>query len=60
MKITGTIPYEYNNAPIPGGGYVTGLIYHRKQPGILYARTDIGGTYRFNNEEQKWVALLTM
>ena len=58
MKITGTIPYEYNNAPIPGGGYVTGLIYHRKQPGILYARTDIGGTYRFNNEEQKWESLI--
>lgn len=58
MKITGTIPYEYKNAPIPGGGYVTGLIYHGKQPGILYARTDIGGTYRFNMAQQQWESLI--
>ena len=37
MKVHKTITYEYKNAPIPGGGYVTGLLYHPKQPGILYA-----------------------
>lgn len=58
MKITENIPYEYKNAPIPGGGYVTGLIYHRKQRGILYARTDIGGTYRFDENEKKWNSLI--
>lgn len=58
MKVTGNVPYEYKNAPIPGGGYVTGLIYHNKQPGILYARTDIGGTYRFNGAERKWESLI--
>lgn len=52
------IKYEYKNAPIPGGGYVTGLIYHKKQPGILYARTDIGGTYRFDKEDMKWHSLI--
>ncbi len=58
MKITETIPYEYKNVPIIGGGYVTGLIYHQKQPGILYARTDIGGTYRFDFKEKKWHSLI--
>ncbi len=57
-KVTKHIKYEYKNAPIPGGGYVTGLIYHQKQPGILYARTDIGGTYRFDNDTKKWVSLI--
>lgn len=56
MKITQTIPYEYRNAPIPGGGYVTGLIYHQKVPGILYCRTDIGGTYRFDGKS--WHSLI--
>lgn len=50
------IPYRYQNAPIPGGGYVTGLAFHKKQPGILYARTDIGGTYRFDGT--RWHSLI--
>ena len=58
MKITERIPYKYNNAPIPGGGYVTGFAYHMKQPGILYARTDIGGTYRFDYENKRWNSLI--
>ena len=53
-----SIAYTYQNAPIPGGGYVTGFVFHRKQPGILYARTDIGGTYRFDPERQRWVSLI--
>lgn len=58
MKITERIPYRYRNAPIPGGGYVTGLVYHQKTPGILYARTDIGGTYRYDDETKKWRSLI--
>lgn len=56
MKVTQRIPYLYRNAPIPGGGYVTGFVYHQKVPGILYARTDIGGTYRFDNG--RWHSLI--
>ncbi len=52
------IAYEYHNLPIPGGGYVTGLLYHRKQRDVLYARTDIGGTYRFDAAAQRWVSLI--
>ncbi len=58
MKITKQIDYEYKNAPIPGGGYVTGLLYHQTQPGILYARTDIGGTYRYDEKTQSWESLI--
>ena len=58
MKVTRQIEYKYKNAPIPGGGYVTGLIYHQTQPGILYARTDIGGSYRFNTGDKKWESLI--
>ena len=58
MKAHKTITYEYKNAPIPGGGYVTGLLYHPKQPGILYARTDIGGVYRYEYEKKCWKGLI--
>lgn len=58
MKAHKTINYEYKNASIPGGGYVTGLLYHPRQPGILYARTDIGGVYRYDYEKKHWKSLI--
>ena len=57
-RITAQIPYRYHNAPIPGGGYVTGFVFHKKVPGILYARTDIGGVYRYLYDEKRWKSLI--
>lgn len=53
-----TIPYEYKNMPIPGGGYVTGFVYSKTEKNVLYIRTDIGGTYRFDYEKQTWKSLI--
>lgn len=52
------IPYRYDNLPIPGGGYVTGLLYSKQERDVLYARTDIGGCYRFDAEQQRWISLI--
>ena len=53
-----TQQYVYRNLPIPGGGYVTGFIYHPKKKNVLYIRTDIGGVYRFDADSQRWVSLI--
>ena len=53
------LSYQYKNLPIPGGGYVTGFIFHKKKKGLLYLRTDIGGTYRFGPERQQWHSLIS-
>ena len=52
------IPYEYKNAPIPGGGYVTGFLFDKTHPDVLFCRTDIGGTYRFDVKTEQWKSLI--
>lgn len=52
------IPYRYQHAPVPGGGFVTGFCYHPKQKDILYARTDIGGVYRYDFDADTWISLM--
>lgn len=37
---------------------MTGLLYHQQAPDILYARTDIGGVYRFMPEQKRWKSLI--
>lgn len=50
--------YEYGHLSVPGGGFVTGFIFHPKTPNILYCRTDIGGVYRYDYDQECWKSLV--
>ena len=50
--------YTWRTVPWGGGGYVDGLVYHPKVKNILYARTDVGGVYRFDFATRRWIPLL--
>ncbi|XID93951.1 X2-like carbohydrate binding domain-containing protein [Paenibacillaceae bacterium WGS1546] len=41
-----------------GGGFVPGIIFNQSEPNLIYARTDIGGAYRWNQADGSWTPLL--
>jgi len=51
-------PYSWQSLPFGGGGFIDGFVYHPKQANILYARTDIGGMYRYDFTTKSWTPLL--
>ena len=51
---TGT--WSYSQLAMGGGGYVTG-VFSTSEEGLYYARTDVGGAYRWDDSKGKWLSL---
>ncbi len=51
-------PYIWKNVVTGGGGgFVSGIIFNTKQKDLIYARTDIGGAYRWNPTAKHWIPI---
>ncbi|MEU2054266.1 cellulose binding domain-containing protein [Streptomyces bungoensis] len=50
--------YTWHNARIDGGGFVPGIVFNRSEKNLVYARTDIGGAYRWQQSTKTWTPLL--
>ncbi|MEU2437986.1 cellulose binding domain-containing protein [Streptomyces rubradiris] len=50
--------YTWKNARIDGGGFVPGIVFNRTEKNLAYARTDIGGAYRWQQSAKTWTPLL--
>lgn len=50
--------YEWSSLPFGGAGFVSGLITCPQEKGLMYARTDVGGAYRWNPADEAWIPLL--
>ncbi len=51
-------PYFWKNVQMVGGGFVTGIVCHPTAPGVRYARTDMGGAYRWDEGTERWEPIL--
>lgn len=51
-------PYQWASVPVVGGGFVDGIICHPNVQGLRYARTDMGGAYRWDDTAKRWIQLL--
>src|SRR5215218_6740586 len=49
--------YSWRNAEMVGGGFVPGIVFKQAEPGLGYARTDIGCGYRLGRASSRWAPL---
>lgn len=47
---------EWGMLSIGGGGFVSGIVTGKN---VMYARTDVGGAYKYNFDTQKWEQLMS-
>ncbi len=50
--------YNWKPVQIHGGGFVSGILFHPDEPGLMYCRKDVGGSYRWNPTNGTWIPLL--
>ncbi len=54
----GSEAYDWRNVVTgAGGGFVPGIIFNESEPNLIYARTDIGGAYRWNEATSSWTPI---
>lgn len=49
--------YCWRAVTIGGGGFVSGIVASDRVPNLLYARTDVGGAYRWSPDDERWLPL---
>jgi xyloglucan-specific exo-beta-1,4-glucanase len=52
-----TVPYRWTNVKVGPGGYAPNIVFSPAERGLAYLRTDMGGAYRWDDKEQRWLPL---
>lgn len=57
IKNVSSQTYTWDNVSIGAGGFVSSIITSKTQANVMYARTDVGGAYRWDAANNKWIPL---
>jgi len=49
--------YKWGHVAIGGTGFVDGIVNSKRTPNVRYARTDVGGAYRWDSTATRWIPL---
>src|SRR3954470_11212792 len=49
--------YDWKNVVMKGTGFINGVVFSPAQPNLIYANTDMGGAYRWDQPAGKWTPL---
>ncbi|WP_298545561.1 carbohydrate-binding protein [uncultured Aquimarina sp.] len=58
FQIASSQEWKWENVNLQGMGFVTGIIAHPLYEDVVYARTDVGGVFRWKNSSSEWVPLM--
>lgn len=50
--------YAWRPVAIGGSGFISGIIPSKTRKDLIYLRTDVGGAYRWDASQRRWIALL--
>jgi xyloglucan-specific exo-beta-1,4-glucanase len=49
--------FKWGTVTMGGGGFVSGIIPSKTEKNVIYARTDVGGAYRWDEAKQSWICI---
>lgn len=53
-----SVPYRWKSVQMVGAGFVDGIVFSPSTKNVRYARTDIGGAYRWDAAANRWEPMM--
>jgi hypothetical protein len=53
----GACAYTWRNVVVNCGGFVPGILFNETEPNLIYARTDVAGAFRWQEDTRTWKQL---
>lgn len=51
------VRYRWTNVKVGAGGYAPNIVFSPAERGLAYLRTDMGGAYRWDDRDRRWIPL---